>query len=167
MSILETVVVMSSVAVALGLATLLIQIMLRLGSESQERLTAGGALERFSHGFRADAHAAARCKVEKGEGTDRLVFDVGPGTRVEYRPKGSRILREQSRAGQVAGRDECVLPRGSTATLGARSIAGREFVVLVVQPPADKTGSTAPPLEILAAVGKDKGRGEIPRKEAP
>ena len=167
MSIIETVVVMSGVAVALGLATLLIQIMLRLGSDDQARLTVSAALERFSRGFRSDAHAAARVKVENDGAVGRLILEVGPGSRVEYRPKGSLILREQSRAGRFAGRDECVLARGASATFESRLIAGREFVVLVVHPPADKTGSTAAPLEILASVGKDQGRGETPRKGAP
>lgn len=164
MSILETVVVMSSVAVALGLATLLIQIMLRLGAESQARLSASVALERFSHELRADAHAATNCRVEKD---DSLVLELAQGTAVEYRPKSSRILREATRAGKVAVREECILARGAGARFETRTIAGLKFVALVVQPAADKSGSAAPPLEILAAVGKDKGRGAQAHQEAP
>lgn len=166
MSILETVVVMGSVAVALGLATLLIQIMLRLGSADQARLSASVALARFASGLRADAHAATDCRIEKTGGFERLVFVIGTGGSVEYRPKDSRILRESTLAGKARGRDECVLARGGSARFETRSIDGLKFVALVVHPPADKSGSTAPPLEILAAVGKDRNRGTISRREA-
>ena len=165
MSILETVVVMSSVAVALGLSTLLIQLMLRLGSDDQARLAASTALERLSREFRADAHAAAACKIEKAGAGDRLIVERGPGLSVAYRPHGSRILREEDHAGKVVDRDECVLARGATATFETRVIAGRTFVALIVHPPADKSGSTAPPFEILAAVGKSSPAAAPARKE--
>ena len=143
-------------AVMLGLCAVTIQVLLRIGSDAQERRSRTAALGRLAEQFREDVHACDEAMVMASE---RPPARPRPSPRVAiaYEVEGGRVDRIES----VDDTDEparVVRARARPlAAFEARDDGPRRFLALVVRREASPGHpDPARPLEVLALVGKDR-----------
>jgi len=161
-TIIEMMVLITAVATALGLCAVTIQVLLRLKTDGQSRLTAQVGLERLARQLRGDAHAAADAQVDAepppargGRAAAGLRLSLGPKHGVVYEARKSAVLRVESHDGSVTRRELYSLPAAREINFEIRPDAGRRFVTLVVKKheSSSDTGS-ARSLELVALLGK-------------
>lgn len=169
-TIVEVMVLMTAVAVMLGMCVILLQLALRLETDARGRFERATVLNRLAETFRADVHAAPGVEVENAEAEAEADAKQPPALRVEstsgrsieYRVKGAgEVARVVSEGDKVVHRETFQVPQTEAARLELRDLDGRRFAVLAI----DK--STRPnridptrTLEILALVGKNSGSAE-------
>jgi hypothetical protein len=160
-TIIEVLIVVTGVAMMLGLCAVSIQILMRLNADGQARYGAAVSLERLARQVRDDAHSSETAQIaalEKTAGNPTsLRLDMGPDHKVAYEPRDGSVVRTESQAGQVVRHDSYALARGALARFELRDEASRRLVALVVSRPAGKSQTEPPrPLEVVAVQGKDR-----------
>jgi type II secretory pathway pseudopilin PulG len=162
-TMIETLILVTCVAIMLGLVAVTIQVMLRLVADSQTRLSASLMLERLARQLRADVHGSETAVLEGAAGKApaaragvRLAPE--PGRVVTYKMLRNSIDRDETVAGKRARHESFVLPRGRQARFELGAVAGRATVSLFFEPGAESSpGGPGRALEILAVVGKHRG----------
>jgi type II secretory pathway pseudopilin PulG len=171
-TLLEVLVLVTCVAIVLGLAAVTIQVMLRLVSDSQSRLSSSLMLERLARQLRTDAHACetavlegAQAKAPAARTTLKLVLE--PGGLVSYKVLEKSVDRDETVAGKRVRHESFMLPRGRGARFELGAEAGRAMVSLVIGPgPESSSAGPSRALEVVAVVGKHRG-GPIEKPEGP
>jgi hypothetical protein len=160
-TIIEVMVVMSGVAVMLGLCALTLQLLLRLNADSQARLSAAAALDRLAGQFRQDVHACNAAGLDDKPGgataSPSLRLNLGPSRTVSYEARDGRVVRSESESGKSTRHESYTLARMSSVQFQVRDEAARRFVALVVTRSTGKNAIDPPrPLEVLALLGKNR-----------
>jgi hypothetical protein len=161
-TIIEVLVVVTGVAVLLGLCAVSIQLLMRLNADVQGRYGTAVALERLARQIREDAHASETAQINlddnKKSGTPaglRLIFE--PDHNVVYASGDGGVVRTESRRGKVVRHEKYTLARGGGARFELRDEGSRRLVVLVMTRPVGKSQADPPrPLEVVALQGKDR-----------
>lgn len=153
-SLIEVMVVVTSVAILLGLCAVTMQFLFRVESEAQARRGAAAALGRLAEQFREDAHASEDTELRPQSG---LRLKVDPRTAIDYEIGPGRVTRVEATGGQAARRESFALGRHVSAAFERREDGPRRFLALVVRREPTRSQPDPPhPLEILALVGKDR-----------
>lgn len=153
-SLIEMMVVISALAILLGLCAVTMQLLFRVESEAQARRSAAAALGRLAEQFREDVHACQDAELRpqaalrlKREGPVVVDYEIGPG----------RVTRVEAAGGQAARRESYALGRHARAAFERRDDGSRRFLALVVRREPTRSQPDPPhPLEVLALVGKDR-----------
>jgi hypothetical protein len=160
-TIMEVLVVITCVAMLLGICAVTLRLLMQLSTDGRARLSAVAALDRLSRQLRDDVHAcrSARLVVDdkspvKPTGLrvtielDRSVsYDVGDGG----------IVRDELRSGKAVRHETYFLSRGRVARFEERTEGAHKLLALVVTDVAGKSRTDPPrPLEVLALPGKDR-----------
>jgi hypothetical protein len=161
-TILETMIAVTGVALMLGLCAVTLQLLMRLNGENQTRLGAAMVFERLARQLRADVHAAETVVVstaQPGGKPANLRVTLEPAHVILYEVLDTSIVRLESRDGKRVRHESYNLLRGRTGIFELRDESGRQLASLVVTYGAG-TGRTDPPrpMEVLALVGKDRTR---------
>ena len=172
-TLLETLILVTCVAVVLGLAAVTIQLMLRLVALGQSRISTSLTLERLAHQLRSDAHESATAVLEgdaQGASPVRgatLKLTPEPGRVVAYKILEKSVDRDETLAGKRIRHESFVLPRGRGAQVRNGSGSRSRAVSLLLEPgPASRSGGSPRVLEMLAVVGKHRG-GPIEKRQVP
>src|SRR4051794_39123007 len=85
-TIIETIVLMTAVAAMLGLCVLMLQLLMRLSTDSRARLDGATSLDRLARQFRRDVHEAGMARQLERPAAKLLGLRLEPGPRhaVEY-----------------------------------------------------------------------------------
>jgi type II secretory pathway component PulJ len=167
-TIIEVMIVVSCVAVLLGLCAVSIQLLMKLNTDIQGRYSESVALERLGRQLRDDAHASRSVamiedakKVDRPRGL-RLVLEPEHSAVYEFGDGG--VVRTEMRAGKNVRHERFTLARGAGARFELRDEASRRLVALVVTRPPGKSQAEPPrPFELVALQGKD--RVEMPGQQ--
>jgi prepilin-type N-terminal cleavage/methylation domain-containing protein len=153
-NLIELMVVISVLAVLLGLCAVTIQAVMRVGSDAQARRSAAAALGRLAEQFREDVHACDDVQLRPSAG---LRLRPDPLMVIDYEVHAGRVARVESTGGQVSRHESYVLGRHDTAVFERRDDGPRRFLALVVNH-KERRGQDEPthPMEILALIGKDR-----------
>jgi hypothetical protein len=160
-TIIEVLIVVTGVAMLLGLCAVSIQVLMKLNGDVQGRYGAAVALERLARQLRDDAHASETAaitidekKVGKAAGL-RLAFE--PDHVVVYELDNGGVVRTESRAGKAVRHEKYALARGTGARFELRDEGSRRLVALITTRPVGKSQAEPPrPLELVALQGKDR-----------
>jgi hypothetical protein len=158
-SIIEVMIVISGVALLLGLCAISLRILMQLNVDTQARLSESRALEQLAGQFRADVHAATavllRAEPKEASARPRLRLQLEPDHDVTYRLGDGCVLRDETRSGKMVYHQSYALPRGRAGRFEERTEASHRLVALVMTPKLGKKRTDpAPPLEIVAAAGR-------------
>jgi prepilin-type N-terminal cleavage/methylation domain-containing protein len=160
-TLIEVLIVVTAVSALLALCAVTIQLLFRLSSDSQSRLSAAMALERLARQFRADVHGSERARLGGDDKSPaqppvlRLAMDTGH--EVTYSPRAESVVRTETRAGKPVRREEFTFGRSRTARFELRDDAPRRWVVLVLGLGQERNRADSPrPVEVLALQGKDR-----------
>jgi len=163
-TIIEVMVLMTAVAVMLGMCVILLQLALRLETDARGRFERATVLNRLAETFRADVRAARG--VENIEADPKqppaLRVDSASGWSIEYRLKAAgEVARVVSDGDKVVHRETFQVPQTEGARLEVRDLDGGRFAVLSIDSATrpDRIDPTRT-LEVLALVGKNSGAAE-------
>jgi hypothetical protein len=152
--LIELLVVISGLAVLMGLCAITIQLLMRVSSEAQAQRSNASALGRLAEQFREDVHGCDEAQPRPSAG---LRLTRGPRVVIDYQARDGRVDRVESVAGQASRHESFALGRHASAAFERRDDGPRRFLALVV---SHNTRSGRPdpahPMEILALVGKDR-----------
>jgi hypothetical protein len=153
-TLLETMVVMTGLAVLLGLCALNIQLLLRVSSDAQARRSTTSALGRLASQYREDVHA---CDDARLPSPTSLRLIRSPRVVIAYDAREGRVDRVESVNGQATRHESYELGRHAAAAFERRGEGPRQFLALVVRR-TPRAGRPDPPrpMEILALTGKDR-----------
>ncbi|APW63160.1 type II secretion system protein [Paludisphaera borealis] len=158
-TIIETLVMMTGVAVLLGMTVIVLQLAMKLEADSRGRLDRAGALGRLARQFRSDVHAASGVEIVTTDPKRQpgLRIAPGPNRSIDYQPQGDgKLARVDTVGGKVASRETFIVPQSGAVRLSLRELDGRRFAVVEVDTIARKNRiDPVRTLEILGAVGKD------------
>ncbi len=162
-TILETMIVVTGVAVMLGLCAVTLQLLMKLNGASQARLGAAMTFERLARQLREDVHASetvllAPAILPEGKpATLRLTLE--PAHLIAYEVHDTSIVRLESRAGKRIRHESYGLAHSRTGRFELRDEVGGKLVGLVMSSSPGTSRTDPPrPLEVLALVGKDRPR---------
>jgi hypothetical protein len=171
-TLLEALVLVTCVAVVLGLAAVTIQLMLRLVGDSQGRLSSSLVVEGLARQLRVDVHSSETAVLEGARekaATAGAILKLVPerGRMVTYKMLERTVDRDETLAGKRVRHESFALPRGGQARVELGAEAGRAMVSLVVEPgPGSSPAGRSRALEVLAVVGKHRS-GPIEKSEGP
>jgi len=153
-TLIELMVVISVLAVLMGLCAVTIQLLLRVGSDTQARRSAAAALDRLAEQFREDVHLCDDVQIRPAGVRLRLT----PRVAVDYEVRDGRVGRIESTDGQPSRHESYGLGKTNTAVFDRRDDGPRRFLALVVSHKG-RAGQPEPPhpIEVLALIGKDRG----------
>jgi prepilin-type N-terminal cleavage/methylation domain-containing protein len=153
-SLIEMIVVISGLAVLMGLCAVTIQLVMRVSSEAQSRRSNAVALGRLAEQFREDVHG---CDDAQPRPPGGLRLTRSPRVVIDYQTRDGRVDRIESVDGQPSRHESFTLGRHSSAVFERRDDGPRRYLALVVDPNA-RTGRPDParPMEVLALMGKDR-----------
>ncbi len=161
-TLIEVLILVTCIAVMLGLCAVTIQLMLRLFTDNQARLTSSVMLERLARQLRDDAHASQSARIEPAGATRpdppaSLLFSLRADRAITYKVLDGAIARDETLGGRIVRHESYSLPRGREARFTLGEEGGRPMVALLLtqSPRASKTESPRP-LEVLAVVGKHR-----------
>jgi type II secretory pathway component PulJ len=160
-TIIEVMIVVTGVAMLLGLCAVSIQVLMRLNTDVQGRYAAAVALERLARQLRADAHATETALVtgdpKKTDKTAALRLVLEPAHEVVYESGDGGVVRTESRAGKRVRHEKYALARGADASFELRDDGLHRLAVFVMTRTAGKSQVEPPrPLEVVALLGKDR-----------
>jgi hypothetical protein len=160
-SLIEVMIVITGVAMMLGLCAISLQLLMQLNSDAQARLSAARALERLSGQLRDDVHACAAVELapdpKAPTGPTGLRLRLEPDHVVTYGVRQGSLIRDESRGGKTFRHESYSLPRGRTARFERRIEGGHPLVALVMTQDSGKRRTDLRlPLEIVAFPGKDR-----------
>jgi hypothetical protein len=157
-TLIETMVLITGVAIALGLCAVTIQLLMRLSASAQSRLNAQVGVERLARQLRTDVHAASHAEI-KAEGARKaagLQLAIGAKHTVTFEPRGAGVARIEAADGHVTRREVYSVEGASEIGFEIRPEAGRRFVALVLKKHAGKRdGGSIRPMEVVALLGKE------------
>ena len=159
-TLIETLVLITCVGVMLGLCAVTIQLLLRLHSDSQARISSAMVLDRLARQLRSDAHesqsaqlgaGAAQAALPKG----RLTLSLKPAHSITYTAGEHLIDRDETVSGKKVRHETYSLPRDQAAHFELFDMAGRGMVALQLTHHSSISRTEPPrPLEVVAAIGK-------------
>ncbi len=169
---IETLILVTCVAIMLGLVAVTIQVMLRLVADSQSRLSSSLMLERLRAQLRSDAHRSETAVVEGAAGKAAapqaaVKLEPEPGHLVTYHMNGKSLDRDETASGKRVRHEAFALPRGHHARFELGALAGRMTVSLWIEPGAESSPVGRAALEVLAVVGKHRGGALAQKSEGP
>ncbi len=158
--LIECLVLISVLAVVLGVAGLTVRLLLKLDRAGRAAADQAADILRLGDDFRADAHAAAPAP---GVVEGRLTLTLGEGKTVEYASEPARFVRTVREGGKVRRVEAYRRPGRSTLRFEIDPPGPRPFATLIV----DRDPSTAPdPLyrdcRVEAELGKDRRHAPRP-----
>jgi type II secretory pathway pseudopilin PulG len=163
-TLIETLVLMTCVGVMLGLCAVTIQLLLRLHTESQARLSAAMVFDRLARQLRTDVHVSesARLKSATTKSADpgaSLSLQLKPAHLITYTASDRVIARDEMLLGKRVRHESYSLPRDAAARFELAQEAAISLVKLRLTHEL-KIGRTDPgkPLEVVATVGKYRAR---------
>lgn len=162
-TLIEVTVLMTAVAVMLGLCVVVLQLALRLETDARGRFDRANALSRLAERFRADVHGARGVEIAP-EKPEVLRVDSASGRSIEYRiQEAGEVSRVESEGDKIVHREEFRAPQIAETRLEIREIDGHRFAVLSVETLTrpDRI-DPARRLEVLAMIGKTAGGGVKP-----
>jgi type II secretory pathway pseudopilin PulG len=166
-SLIEVIVVMSGVAVVLGLCAVTMQLLFRLNADGQARLSASATFARLASQFRSDAHgcdeavllpaAKAGTKEAEPKSAASLRLTRGPQVVITYEAREGRVARVETVGGTTKAHESYRVGKGNVVAFERREEGERRFLALVLSRAAGKNEIEPPrPLEVLALPGKDR-----------
>lgn len=160
-SLVEMQVVITLMAVLLGLTGVCLHGMVRAQDSLRSNVQRRASLDRFSLQLRADAHAAIGARLDDDQATRTLVFTAADGSEIVYRAEASEVSRTVRHGETVRHRDTYQLP--GVASVEWELSEGAQLAVVLDSVPARGGGKyAAPPMRIEAAVGVQARRQQIP-----
>jgi len=160
-TIIEVLILITGVAMMLGLCAISLQLLMQLNADGQARLRGAMALERLSRQLRDDVHGceaaqlAADLKTPVKPAGLRLTME--PDHSVTYEVRDGSVVRDESRAGKTVRHESYSLPPHRVARFEERQEVAHRLVALVVtQVPGKSRTDPAWPLEVVALPGKDR-----------
>jgi type II secretory pathway pseudopilin PulG len=167
-TLLEVLIVVTSVAALLGVCAVTIQLLFRLSADSQTRLTAAVAIDRLGRQLRGDVHGsqsaqlAADPKAPSQPAALRLSFETGH--EITYSPRAHSVVRSETRGGKAFRREEYVLGPSQDARFEVRDETSRRWAVLILSHSPERNRTDPPrPFEVIALAGKDRGLLTAPK----
>jgi hypothetical protein len=160
-TIIEVLIVVTSVTIMLGLCAVSIQLLMRLNGDGVSRYGAAVAIERLARQIRDDAHSSESGQLDvdpKAEGKPAILsLTLMPAHSVAYQSQFSAVVRIETAAGKVVRRESYALPAGGAARFSLREEGPSKLVALVVTRSPGKSQTDPPrPLEVVAQIGKDR-----------
>ncbi len=163
-SLIELMVVMTGVAVILGLCAVTIQALLRVNADAQARLNASATFARLASQFREDVHACDEVQFPAGsnagggpgdaKASARLRLTREPRIVIEYEASPGRVARVESTSGTVSRHESYRIGKGNVVVFERRDEGPRRFVAMVMSRDTGKDQLEPPrPLEVLALPG--------------
>lgn len=160
-TIIETIVLMTSVAAMLGLSVIMLQLLIKLDGDLRGRLDAASVLARLAEQFRQDARGAAGARlVEPKPQESALRFEPEPEHVVEYQVKGpGQLVRVETTKGNRLRSEIYKVSRGGAVVLGIDEKNGRRFATLSVDRKAAPNRTDPPRLfRVLVELGRNTSR---------
>jgi type II secretory pathway component PulJ len=163
-TLIEVLVLVTGVAVMLGLCAVTIQLLLRLHADSQARVSSTIVLERLAGQLRNDAHASESARLsasgarapEAGRG---LTLNMKADHSISYVVGEHVVARDETQGGKRIRHESYSLERGQTARFELIDESGHKMVALwVTQEPGKSRVEPPKPLEVLASLGKHRPR---------
>jgi len=169
-TLIELIVVMSTMLALLTCFTLLIGLLLRLDRAGATVVADRDTLGRLAVLFRADVRAARTARLAEAEGPPSppkkdaapapgepdLVLELPAGRTVRYHAQAGALLRVVEDRGTLKQQEAFRLPRRAAAHLGQNTRDGQQFVVLSLRPTTPPRGERqARTIDIDAALGRD------------
>jgi hypothetical protein len=163
-SLIELLVLLTGVAVMLGLSAVTIQLLLRLHVDSQTRVNSSTVLERLARQLRDDAHTSQTAQVggENAKATHArasITFRPKADHAIRYIVGQQAITRDETRLDKRLRHESYALQRGQTAHFELFDESGHRMVALRLTHEPGKS-QTEPPrtLEVVASLGKHLAR---------
>jgi Tfp pilus assembly protein FimT len=156
-TLIELVVVISTLAVLMSFATVLMGLLFRADHAGQDALAGQLSIARLGRQFRADAHETLTVETAQ-DNTGALELTLKDGRRVNWTAAGGAVTRIARRNDAVLTRESYALPEG-TATFSVSESGGLIHLQFTGPPPevlensAVRTPSPPDVLTINAAVG--------------
>jgi hypothetical protein len=177
-SLIELLVVMSSVSIVLGLCAVTIQLLFRLNADGHARLSASASFARLATQFREDIHAcddvailpAAKGVTKPGDpkAVANLRLTDGAQMVITYEARDGRVARVAPAAGKMSGHESYVVGKGNVVTFEHRDEGSLRFVVMIMSRQVGKGQIEPPrPIEVLALQGKDRPSISKPKGDRP
>ena len=161
-TMIEVLILITCVAVMLGLCAVTIQLMLRLYVDGQARLSTSVMMERLARQLREDVHAGESARIEPAvaRGSNRrasLSLGLEAGHAVTYKLLDGAIARDETLGGKNVRHESYSLPRGREARFELGTLGGRKSVALhLTSSPGPSHAEPPRPLEVVAVVGKHR-----------
>ena len=173
-TLIEVLVLVTGVAVMLGLCAVTIQLLLRLHADSQARVSSTMVLERLARQLREDAHASesARLGTRDAKPTaaqPSLAFSVKEAHSISYIVGEHKVARDETILGKRIRHESYSLERGQLARFELIDESGHLLIALRLTHEPGKSRAEPPkPLEIVASLGKHRaGPISIPEGSKP
>jgi type II secretory pathway pseudopilin PulG len=166
-SLIELLVVMTGVAVILGLCAVTIQALIRVNADAQARLSASATFARLASQFREDVHASDDAQIPadpklggnpgEARATATLRLTRDPQRVITYEVRDGRVARLESTSGKTSRHESYRIGNRNVVVFERRDEGPRRFVAMVMSRDAGKGQLEPPrPLEVLALQGKDR-----------
>ncbi|WP_435016123.1 pilus assembly FimT family protein [Tundrisphaera sp. TA3] len=154
-ALVELLVVMTLLAILLGLCVGTLHLLMRLDRSGQDAGAEASDLFRLARAFRADAHAA-RDPEPPAASAERFAFATADGRSVEYAARPGDILRTARQGDRIVGRDTFRRPPGGPVAFAVDRPEGSAPIVVlrIGRPPGGPGWGQA----IEAEYGKDRRR---------
>jgi hypothetical protein len=163
LSLIELMVVMTGVAIILGLCAVTIQALMSVNSDAQAGLNASATFARLASQFREDVHASDDIPLTPGtkdgdaKASPRLRLTQGPGLVITYEASAGRVARVETASGKPGRHESYRIGKGHVVAFERREEGPRRFVVMVTSRDTGKGQLEPPrPIEVLALQGKDR-----------
>jgi hypothetical protein len=162
-SLIELLVLLTGVAVMLGLSAVTIQALLRLHADSQTRVNSSMVLERLARQLRDDAHASATAQLgaEDAKATraqPSITFSKADHA-IRYIVGEHVVTRDETILGKRIRHESYSLERSQAAHFELFDESGHRMVALRLTHEPGKSQTEPPrPLEVVASLGKHLAR---------
>ncbi len=159
-SLIETLLVISAMAVVFGLCASMIHGLLRLDRAGRARLNEAATLSRLARQFRQDVRAASTSRSSgKDDPRQELVLSVPPDRAIEYRWSKGRVLRAERAPGRADRHETYRLPDRAAPRFQVLDEHGVVWVSLGLDRKPD-IASLIPSrgYRVVARLGKDRGQ---------
>jgi hypothetical protein len=159
-TLIEVLILVTGVALMLGLCAVTIQLLLRLHADSQARMNSTIVLERLARQLRDDAHASesARLGAEDAKAKSdqpSLTLIVHAAHSIDYVVGEHVVARDEIESGKRIRHESYSLARDQTAGFELIDESGHRLVALRLTHEPGKSRVEPPrPLEIVASLGK-------------
>src|SRR5205814_1825645 len=128
-TLLEAVVIISIMALVVGLSATSLATLFRLRHQITRDSEQASALARLGTRLRLDIHEAAAVSLDEG-----CLLTFPDGRAIQYTLAAPGVVREVKREGAVVHRDRFVLPRSASAEFGREADASNMLVRLSIRP---------------------------------
>jgi hypothetical protein len=150
-SLIETVVVIASVALILSVSGVFLHLVMRVDRAGRASAAEATAVARLARQFRQDVREADSARVVDG----RLELPMPDGSAVSFAATDGGVSRTEGAGGKVVRRELYGLPSLEPADLAVEGASAR--LTLARRPDPRAGGAPRPTLRIEATVGKHLG----------